>query len=89
LLLCKLEKRLTVEEALRLYIRNGAYNGFEEKVKGSIASGKLAEMIVVDPDLLTAPSDELKDVKARQTCVHGKLVCDGSTPRQTAAAKEQ
>lgn len=68
------EERLTIEESLRLYTLNGAYAGFEEKDKGSLAPGKLADFIIVDRDALAAPIDELKDVRVLQTYVGGQLV---------------
>ena len=68
------EERLTVLEALRLYTLNGAYVGFEEKKKGSLEAGKLADFIVVDRDVLSVPSDQLKDVRVLETYVGGELV---------------
>ncbi len=70
------EERITIEQALSLYTRNGAYAGFEEDRKGSLEPGKLADFIVVDRDVLTVPSDELKDVKVLQTFVGGRSVFD-------------
>jgi predicted amidohydrolase YtcJ len=68
------EERITVLEALTLYTRNGAYAGFEEDKKGSLAAGKLADFIVVDRDVLSVPTDELKDVQVLQTWVGGERV---------------
>lgn len=68
------EERLTILEALRLYTLNGAYVGFEEKEKGSLEVGKLADFIVVDRDVLSVPSDQLKDVQVLETYVGGKLL---------------
>jgi len=68
------EERLTILEALRLYTLNGAYAGFEEKEKGSLEVGKLADFIIIDRDVLSVPSDQLKDVKVLETFVGGKLV---------------
>lgn len=68
------EERLTIREALALYTRNGAYTGFEEKSKGSLESGKLADFIVIDRDVLTLPSEELKDVQVLLTFVGGEIV---------------
>ncbi|MGA7292712.1 MAG: amidohydrolase [Terriglobales bacterium] len=70
------EERISVEQALTLYTRNGAYAGFEEDRKGALEPGKLADFIVVDRDVLTVPSDELKDVKVLQTFVGGRNVYD-------------
>ena len=68
------EERITVQQALTLYTRNGAYVGFEEHDKGSLESGKLADFIVVDRDVLSVPSDQLKDVKVLSTYVAGKVI---------------
>lgn len=68
------EERLTVPQVLQLYTRNGAYIGFEEKEKGSLEPGKLADFIVVDRDVLAIPHDELKDVQVLKTFVDGELV---------------
>jgi len=71
------EERITVQEALTLYTRNGAYAGFEEDKKGSLAAGKLADFIVVDRDVLSVPADELKDVQVLETWVGGERVYEG------------
>jgi predicted amidohydrolase YtcJ len=71
------EERISVEQALTLYTRNGAYAGFEEDRKGALEPGKLADFIVVDRDVLAIPADELKDVKVLQTFVSGRSVYDG------------
>jgi predicted amidohydrolase YtcJ len=74
------EERITVEQALMLYTRNGAYAGFEEKSKGALEPGKLADIIVVDRDVLTVPADELKNVKVLQTFVGGTSVFEALPP---------
>jgi predicted amidohydrolase YtcJ len=71
------EQRITREEALRLWTINGAYNSFEEKIKGSIEPGKLADMIVISKDYLTCPEDEIKDIEVLMTMVDGKVVYGG------------
>jgi predicted amidohydrolase YtcJ len=68
------KERLSVREALTLYTRNGAYTGFEEKSKGSLEPGKLADFIVIDRDVLTVPSDELKEAQVLLTFVGGEIV---------------
>jgi len=70
------EECISVEQALTLYTRNGAYAGFEEGSKGTLEPGKLADFIVVDRDVLTVAEDELKDVKVLQTFVSGRSVYD-------------
>jgi predicted amidohydrolase YtcJ len=68
------EERLSVLQALELFTRNPAYIGFEEKEKGSLETGKLADFIVIDRDILVVPSEQLKDVQVLQTWVGGELV---------------
>ena len=68
------EERISVEQALTLYTRNGAYAGFEEHSKGALEPGKLADFIVVDRDVLHVSVDELKEVKVLETFVGGKKV---------------
>jgi len=65
---------LTREQALRLYTINNAYLGREEKEKGTLEVGKLADLIVVDRDVLTCPVDDIRTVKVLTTVVNGKIV---------------
>jgi len=68
------EQRLTREEAVRLYTINNAYLTFEERQKGSLEAGKLADFIVLDRDILTCPVDEVKDAQVRETWLGGRQV---------------
>ena len=68
------EQRITRQEALRMYTISGAYNSFEEKTKGSIEPGKLADMVVTTKDFLTCPEDDIKDIEPVITMVDGKVV---------------
>jgi predicted amidohydrolase YtcJ len=68
------EQAITREEALRMWTLNGAYLSFEEKVKGSIEPGKLADMVVISKDFLSCPIDEIKDIEALMTILDGKVV---------------
>ena len=67
------EEAISVSDAIRVYTFNGAYLGKEEKVKGSIEEGKLADMAVLDEDILSTPSEELMDIKVIMTIVGGKI----------------
>ena len=68
------EERLTVLQALEMYTRNPAYIGFEEKQKGSLEPGKLADFIIVDRDVLSIPPEQLKEVQVLKTFVGGEIV---------------
>jgi len=68
------EEALTVMEALRGYTLYGAWLSFEDDRKGSIEPGKLADMIVLDQDILTVDPDHIMDINVEQTWLGGKLV---------------
>jgi predicted amidohydrolase YtcJ len=70
------EQRITREQAIRLYTTNNAFLTFEEKEKGSLEKGKLADFIVLDRDILTVPVDEVKSIEVEQTYLGGKLIHD-------------
>ncbi len=68
------EEALTREQAIKFYTWNNAYLLFQEENFGSLEVGKLADMVIVDRDLLTCPIDELKDTQVLKTYLGGKLV---------------
>jgi predicted amidohydrolase YtcJ len=65
---------ITPQEAIQGYTIDGAYSGFEEKIKGSIQRGKLADLIVVSADPLSVPPDQIKDIRVTMTVIDGKIV---------------
>lgn len=70
------EEKITVEQALMAYTRNAAYGSFDEKIKGTLEIGKLADFVVLSEDLITMEPTKLKDVLVLQTYVGGKKVFD-------------
>jgi len=68
------EEALTREQAIRLYTCNNAYILFQEKQTGSLEAGKLADLIVLNTDILTCPMDDIRKTQVLQTYVSGKLV---------------
>ncbi len=65
---------ISVMDAVRVFTWNGAYLEKEEHMKGSIEAGKLADLVILDRDLLSIPSDEIDQVKVLTTIVGGKII---------------
>ena len=57
-----------------MYTSSGPYYTFEEKRKGSIEPGKLADLAILSDDFMTVPEERIKDIKALTTIVGGKIV---------------
>ncbi len=68
------DQHLTVIEALRAATYNAAYAAFQEKDKGSLAAGKLADVTVLSQDLLRIPTSAIEDTRVLYTIVGGKVV---------------
>ena len=68
------EQKISVDEALRAYTSGGAYASFDERDKGTIAPGMLADLTVIDRDLRTIPPAEIRNARVVQTIVGGKTV---------------
>jgi len=68
------DERVTNKEALRMHTYNGAYASFEENIKGSLETGKLADMVVLSESLLSASPDKIKDIKVDITIIDGNIV---------------
>ena len=68
------DQKMTRLEALKSYTINGAYASFEEGIKGSIQSGKLADLVVLSNDLLKCSDDDVKSTKVIYTIVGGKIL---------------
>jgi hypothetical protein len=68
------QEKLTIEEAIKAYTLNTAYAAYEDRLKGSITTGKLADFVVLSDNLLTMDPDLIKDVMVLTTVVGGKIV---------------
>jgi predicted amidohydrolase YtcJ len=68
------EEALSREQALRLYTINNARILFLEDAIGSLETGKLADLVVLDRDLLTCPENEIAATRVLRTYFNGKLV---------------
>jgi hypothetical protein len=72
------EQKLTVAEAVEAYTMGSAYAEFQEKEKGSITSGKLADMVLLSDDIFTIAPAKIRDAKVLKTIVGGRVVWDTS-----------
>lgn len=68
------EEALTPEQALRFYTANNAWLLFAEQKIGSLETGKLADFIIVEPDPLTRPREDIRNIRVLKTYVAGKEV---------------
>jgi predicted amidohydrolase YtcJ len=67
------EQALTIEQALAAYTINPAFSSHEEAIKGSIAPGKLGDLVVLSDDVLAGPQ-KLLDAKVDYTILGGRIV---------------
>lgn len=67
-------ERLSREDALRVHTAGSAWFSSEEKIKGSIEPGKLADLVVLTDDYLTVPEDRIREISSVMTIVGGKVV---------------
>ena len=68
------EQRVSRQQAIRFYTIQNAFLTFEEKEKGSLEVGKLADLIVLDRDILTVPVDAVRTTQVTETWLGGKRV---------------
>ncbi|MCK4646066.1 MAG: amidohydrolase [Candidatus Aminicenantes bacterium] len=68
------EQRMSRKEALRSYTYNCAYAAFQEDKLGSLSPGKLADIVVLSKDIMTAPEDEILNTQILYTIVGGKVM---------------
>jgi predicted amidohydrolase YtcJ len=62
------------EQALRSYTLDAAYAAFEENQKGSLESGKFADITVLSRDIMTIPLPEILDTEVVYTVIGGEVV---------------
>ncbi len=64
---------VSATDALRMFTINAAYNGFDERIKGSIELGKLADLAVLAEDPLSIAPERIKDIPVEMTIVDGRV----------------
>jgi predicted amidohydrolase YtcJ len=68
------EQKITVAEAVRAYTMGSAYASFEEKLKGSIEPGKLADLVVLTDDIFNVDPVKIAETKVYMTIFDGKVI---------------
>ncbi len=68
------EEKMTREQALRSYTLDAAFGAFEEKIKGSVEPGKLADFTVFSQDIMKVPDGDLLKTEVTMTILGGKTV---------------
>jgi predicted amidohydrolase YtcJ len=76
------EQKLTIKEAIEAHTMGSAYAEFQEKEKGSLTPGKLADMVLLSDDVLSIDPVKIRDVKVLKTWVGGKLTYDAEAASQ-------
>ena len=72
------EQKLTVAEAVEAYTMGSAYAEFQERDKGSITPGKLADMVLLSDDIFSIDPGKIRDVKIVKTIVGGKIIWEST-----------
>ena len=70
------DQKISRREALQVETIGNAYLTFEEKIKGSIEIGKLADLVVLPEDILTCPEKDIERMGVSMTIVGGRVVYD-------------
>lgn len=68
------EQKITVQQALEAYTHKAAYASYDEKIKGSLTQGKLADFVILSDNLFEVKPDDIKDVSVEATFVGGQRV---------------
>jgi predicted amidohydrolase YtcJ len=69
-----LDQRLTIDQAIAAYTQGSAFAEFEEKEKGKLVPGMLADFVVLDRDLTASSPEKILATKVLRTVVGGKTV---------------
>jgi predicted amidohydrolase YtcJ len=71
-------EKMSRAEAIESYTLDAAYAGFEEKTKGSLTPGKLADIVVLSKDILLIPEEEIPSAKVLFTIVGGRILYEAN-----------
>ena len=79
------EECLTVEEAVRAYTEGAAHASGEEGLKGVLAPGRLADLVVLSGDPYLMPAEELPEIRVEMTVVGGVVRYASSSGSSSSA----
>jgi len=68
------EEKITLPEAIEAYTMGAAFAEFQEKEKGSITPGKLADMVILSDNIFSTKPEAIRNAKVETTIVGGKVV---------------
>ena len=74
------EQSLSVMEALRMYTVDAAFSSGEDKVKGSVEEGKIADLTVLSSDPTAIAADKIADTAVELTIINGKVAYSSLSP---------
>ena len=80
-------QRVSLMELIRMYTYNGAYASFEEDVKGSIESGKLADIVILSENVFDCPPEDIMRIKVDVTICGGKVAYSRSLQNEGVACE--
>ncbi|MBD0372217.1 MAG: amidohydrolase [Pyrinomonadaceae bacterium] len=75
------EQAVTREQALKMFTLWPAFAAFEEKMKGSIEVGKLADLTILSADIMKIPAPEILQTRCVMTVINGEIVYDASVSK--------
>ncbi|MBV8334765.1 MAG: amidohydrolase family protein, partial [Alphaproteobacteria bacterium] len=67
-------ERISVEEAVNAYTRNGAYAAFADKYTGTLEAGKEADLVILSEDIFHVAPEAISSARVMLTMVGGKVV---------------
>jgi predicted amidohydrolase YtcJ len=74
-------QKISLEQALKCYTKSGAYASFEEKIKGTLEVGKLADFVILGADLTKMAPEQIRNVPILMTVVGGRIVYQPEKPK--------
>jgi hypothetical protein len=82
------EQKITVAEALYAYTMGSAFAEFEDDIKGSLEPGKIADLVVLNEDILHVSADDLARAQVEMTVVGGRVVYESKDETPTPPVRK-